>query len=112
MVIQLFGTKKCKESQKGVRFLKDRAITFHYVDLAEKEISKGEWTKLFQQIPAERLIDENSAYYKKNGYSYREYNPEEELLEHIELLKTPVLRVEGRFYCGFNQNEWKKIELK
>ncbi|KAA3631214.1 MAG: ArsC family transcriptional regulator, partial [Calditrichaeota bacterium] len=42
MILQIFGTKKCKDSQKAIRFFKERSINFQFIDLAEKAMSKGE----------------------------------------------------------------------
>lgn len=107
MNIQIIGTKKCKESQKAVRFFKERGVIFHFVDLNEREISNGELTKITAKIKAEDLINEKSAYYKKNGYQYREIDSFEEILEHQELLKTPVIRNGNEVSCGYVPEIWK-----
>ena len=36
MNIQIFGTKKCKDTQKAERFFKERKIQFHFRDLTIK----------------------------------------------------------------------------
>ena len=38
MSIQIFGTKKCRETAKAVRFFKERGIAVHFVDIAEKPL--------------------------------------------------------------------------
>jgi glutaredoxin len=40
--IQIFGRKKCFDTKKAERYFRERNITFQFVDLAEKSISKGE----------------------------------------------------------------------
>lgn len=112
MNIQIFGSKKCKETKKGILFLKERSIPHHFIDLKEKALSDGEWTKLFQQIKPEELLDKDSAYFKKNGFSHRVFDAVDELMDHQDLLITPILRVDGRFYKGFDLKQWKEILQK
>jgi len=101
-MIQIIGTKKCKETAKAIRACKERTITFQFVDLAERELSAGEWKSLFSTHTPLSLVDSESAYYSKEGYSYREFDAEQELVEHPQLLKTPILRSKGRVHVGFD----------
>lgn len=43
MNVQIFGTKKCNDTKKAQRYFKERGIKFQFVDLTEKELSKGEF---------------------------------------------------------------------
>ena len=54
MNIQIFGTKKCNDTKKAERFFKERNIKFHFRDLAEKGISKGELNNISHKIPPDR----------------------------------------------------------
>ncbi|NLE15365.1 MAG: hypothetical protein GX626_05785 [Spirochaetales bacterium] len=101
-MIQIIGTKKCKETAKAIRACKERTIAFQFVDLAERELSAGEWKSLFAAHDPLSLIDSESAYYTKQGYQYRDFNAQEELVEHPELLKTPILRFGSRVHVGFD----------
>ena len=42
MNIQIFGTKKSFDTKKAQRYFKERRIKFQFIDLREKEMSKGE----------------------------------------------------------------------
>ena len=92
MNIQIIGTKKCKETQKAERFFKERRIPYHFRDLAEKGISKGELENIKQAIAIEELIDKDGKQFKKRGFEYMRYDIETELLEDSLLLKTPIVR--------------------
>jgi arsenate reductase-like glutaredoxin family protein len=46
MNIQIFGTKKCRDTQKTERYFKERRIPYHFVDLTERGLSKGELDKI------------------------------------------------------------------
>ncbi len=108
-MIQIIGTKKCKETAKAIRACKERTIAFQFVDLAERELSAGEWKSLFSARDPLSLLDSGSAYYIKQGYAYRDFDAQEELIEHPQLLKTPVFRSKGRVHVGFDLSvltEW------
>lgn len=50
MNIQIFGTKKCFDTKKAIRYFKERNIKAQFIDLKEKGLSKGEYTKVKQAI--------------------------------------------------------------
>ena len=41
-MIQIFGTKKCNNTKKAQRFFKERGIKIQFIDLREREMSRGE----------------------------------------------------------------------
>ena len=41
MNIQIFGTKKCFDTKKAIRYFKERNIKAQFIDLKEKGLSKG-----------------------------------------------------------------------
>lgn len=50
MNVQIFGTKKCNDTKKAQRYFKERGIKFQFVDMSEKEISKGEFRSVCQAV--------------------------------------------------------------
>ena len=36
MNIQIFGTKKCRDTRKAERFFKERGIKYQFIDMKEK----------------------------------------------------------------------------
>ena len=48
MNIQIFGTKKSFDTKKAQRWFKERRIRFQFVDLREKDMSKGELRLVMQ----------------------------------------------------------------
>lgn len=110
-MIQIIGTKKCKETQKAIRLCKEARIDCQFVDLKERDLSKREWESIISSVKdKEELIDSSSDYYKKQGYSFREYDPVEEVIMHPELLKTPVLRKKNKVTLGFDSAFIKERE--
>ena len=111
-MIQLIGRQKCKNTKKAERFLKERNIDFHFLDLNKKELSIGELRNICRFIEPEDLIDKESSVYKKKGYEYMEFDAAEEILENQKLIKTPVLRTDFGAFAGFSDVEYKKIAEK
>lgn len=98
MSYQVIGTKKCRSTQKLERLLKELNIKYHFVSLAERELSEGEWNNIFQFYSPISLIDETSSLYKKKKLSFMDYDPKEELMEDNNLLRTPILRINKKVY--------------
>ena len=108
MNIQILGTKSCRETQKALRFFKERRIQFHFRDLNEKGISPGELNNISQAIPLENLIDRNGKQYKKRNLEYMVFNIEEELLNDPLLLRTPVVRNGRLATAGYEPDIWQE----
>ncbi|MDT3694923.1 MAG: ArsC family transcriptional regulator [Ignavibacterium sp.] len=108
MNIQIIGTKKCKETQKAERFFKERRIHFHFRDLTEKGLAKGELDNITRVIPLDDLIDRESKRFKDRGMQYKVFDIEEELLSDSLLLKTPVVRSEKFVTIGYQPDVWKE----
>jgi len=107
MNIQIFGTKKCKATQKAQRFFKERRINFHCRDLSEKGISKGELENISRKFDIEDLIDKEGKQYKKRNLQYINHDIEEELLEDGLLFKTPIVRNGNNVTVGYNPEVWQ-----
>jgi len=106
MNIQIIGTKKCRDTQKAERFFKERKIPYHFRDLTEKGLSKGELENINRVIPIEELIDKEGKQFKQRGFDFMVYNIEAELLEDSLLLKTPVVRNGRLTTVGFQPEVW------
>jgi len=107
MNIQIIGTKKCKETQKTERFFKERRIPFHFRDLDEKALTKGELDNIARVISLDDLIDKESKRFKNRGMQYMVFDIEEELLIDPLLLKTPIVRNEKLATIGYQPDIWK-----
>ncbi len=113
MNIQIIGTKKCKETQKAERYFKDRRIPFHFRDLTEKGLTKGEFENISRIIPMDDLIDRESKRFKDRGMQFMVFDIEEELLADPLLLKTPIVRNDRLAIVGYQPEVWKEwIEKK
>lgn len=108
MNIQIFGTKNCNDTKKAERYFKERRINFHFRDLNEKGIAKGELENITRVIPLEELIDKEGKQYKKRNMKFMVFNLEEELLADPLLLVTPIVRNGKEVTIGYQPDVWKK----
>lgn len=106
-LIQVFGVKKCNDTNKALRFFKERAIRIQFIDLAEQPISKGELDSICKKIPMVELIDTQGKQYKKRQLQYMVFDLETELLEDPLLYKTPITRFGREAAIGVTPEIWK-----
>jgi arsenate reductase-like glutaredoxin family protein len=107
-VIQIFGTKKCRDTQKAIRFFKERSIQIHFVDLADKGISPGELRNISRSIPVAELIDREGKQFRKRNLQYMKFNIEDELLDDPLLFKTPIVRFKQKAAIGYRPDIWQE----
>jgi arsenate reductase (glutaredoxin) len=108
MNIQIFGVKKCFDTQKAERYFKERKIKYQFVDLNQKELSKGELQSVKSAVGLRALIDEKSKeYVKLNIANIRgESMKEELLLNNPKLYKTPIVRNGRQATVGYEPEVW------
>ena len=107
MNIQLFGTKKCPDTRKAERYFKERRIPVQYVDLTIRGLSKGELDKVKAVVGLNNLIDKAGKEYEKRNLKYLVHNPEDMLLQHPLLLKTPIVRNGAKATVGYCPDIWQ-----
>jgi arsenate reductase (glutaredoxin) len=118
MGLQLFGTRKCPETRKAERFLKERGIKYQFIDLSGEgaggkgPISQGELRAIASALGADALIDAKSPRFADKGLGYMDFDPEEEILKDPLLLRTPVLRDGRKAVIGYAPELWKAIIAK
>ena len=113
MNIQIFGTKKSKDSQKAERFFKERGIKFQYVDMKLKGLSKGEFESVRKAVGGlKAMIDRNCK--DKDLLALITYIAEEDraekVLENQSVLLLPIVRNGKQATVGYQPDVWKKWE--
>lgn len=107
MNIQIIGTKKCKNTQKAERFFRERSIPFHFRNIGEKYLSRGELNNILQVFKIEGLLDMNGDQYRKRNLSFMVFDIEEEILNDSLLLKIPIVRNSKLITVGYKPEIWK-----
>ena len=100
-MIQIFGTNKSFDCKTAQRWFKERRIDFQFVDLKEKEMSRGEFDSVVDALAraeggraeaVEVLTDKSSKDYASIAY-LDDSEKEDKLFENqLKLLKQPVCR--------------------
>jgi arsenate reductase (glutaredoxin) len=110
MEVQVFGTKKCKDTQKALRFFKERRITVHFVDFAVRPPAVGELRRFVQRFGAEAMLDREGKRFRERGLHVA-HLPEARVLDLLAddpaLLVTPLVRSENRLTIGHAEAEWR-----
>jgi arsenate reductase len=111
LTVQLLGTKKCAETRKAERYFKERGCKLHVVDLAQKGMAPGELRNVAARVGGmEALIDRQGKRYLEKGLKYSAPTGpriEQALVDDPLLLRTPIVRSEGRATVGYAPEIWK-----
>lgn len=110
MNIQIFGTNKCFDTKKAMRYFKERNIKYQFIDMKEKGMSKGEYTSVKQAVGGlDAMIDEKCK--DKDLLALIKYisdeDKDEKILENQKILKTPIVRNGKKATIGYVPDVWK-----
>lgn len=110
MNIQIFGTNKCFDTKKAMRYFKERNVKYQYIDMKEKGMSKGEYNSVKQAVGGlSAMMDENCK--DKDALALVKYISDEDkdakVLENQKVLKTPIVRNGKLATVGFCPDVWK-----
>lgn len=112
MNIQIFGVKKCFDTQKAERYFKERNIKYQLIDLNLKGLSKGELESVKAVVGLNELINPKSKEYKAlNLAQIRSSSIREELLlNNPKLYQTPIVRNGRLATVGYCPEVWQNWE--
>lgn len=109
MNIQIFGTTKCFDTKKAQRYFKERNVKFQFINLKEKELSKGEYTSVKQAVGGlDKML--NHSCKDKAALALIQHIAEEDrdekVLESQQVLLTPIVRNGKRATVGYQPEVW------
>lgn len=113
MNIQIFGTKKSFDTKKAQRYFKERRIKFQFIDLKEKEMSKGELQSVMRAVGGiDAVIDETAK--DQDTVALIKYLAEsqkfDKLLENQQVLREPIVRNGKQATVGYQPDVWGSWE--
>ena len=113
MNIQIFGTKKSFDTKKAQRYFKEQRIKFQFIDLREKEMSKGELQSVMRAVGGlDALIDPKAK--DQDTVALITYLAEsqkfDKLLENQQILREPIVRNGKQATVGYEPDTWKTWE--
>lgn len=116
-MIQIFGTNKSFDVKTAQRWFQERRIPFQFVDLKEKEMSRGEFDSVVDAIARtagsradaiDEMIDKKAKDYASIAY-LDDADKADKLFENqLKLMKQPVCR-NGKQTAtvGLQQKVWE-----
>ena len=109
MNIQIFGTRKSFDTKKAQRWFKERRIRFQFIDLREKEMSKGELQSVLQAAGGvDALVDPKAK--DQETVSLITYLADsqkfDKLLENQQVLREPIVRNGKKATVGYEPEVW------
>ena len=107
MNIQIFGRKKCFDTQKAQRYFKERRIKFQYIDVDRYGMSRGELQSVKNSVGLENLINTKDEDYPLIQYLASNEAKMDKLFEDPYLIKTPVVRNGKQATVGYCPDVWK-----
>lgn len=113
MNIQIFGTKKSFDTKKAQRYFKERRIKFQFIDLREKEMSKGELTSVAAAVGGVDALVNPDAKDADTAALIQHLVPAqrfEKLLENQQVLREPIVRNGRAATVGYCPDVWKGWE--
>ena len=103
-MIQIFGTKKSFDTKKAQRFFKERRIKVQFIDLKEKEMSKGELTSVMQAVGGIDKLLNPKAKDEETLALIQHLTPSQrfdKLLENQQVLAEPIVRNGKKATVGY-----------
>ncbi len=110
MNIQIFGRKKCFDTQKAQRYFKERRIKFQYIDVDRYGMSRGELQSVKNAVGLDNLINTKDEDYPLIQYLASNEAKMDKLFEDPYLIKTPVVRNGKKATVGYCPEVWKNWE--
>lgn len=113
MNIQIFGTKKSFDTKKAQRYFKERRISFQFIDLKEKGMSKGELQSVANAVGGlDKLINPDAK--DADTVALLQYlaadQKFEKALDNQQVLCEPVVRNGKKATVGYQPDVWKGWE--
>ncbi|MBA2255369.1 MAG: arsenate reductase [Chloroflexi bacterium] len=107
--IQVFGRKDSRETQRALRFFRERRAAISFVDVAVRPPSRGELRRFAQRFGAEALLDRGSRVYLDTGMGYLRMDADE-IMDRLDrdsrLLRLPLTRFGDRLAVGLDEPSW------
>jgi arsenate reductase len=108
--IQVFGLDDSNATRAALRFVRERRIVVHYVDLRKKPIAPGELRRFTDRLGAAACLDLDSRPYKEQGLAYLSTDAAgitARLLADVRLLRLPLVRFGDEVTAGKAEATWR-----
>jgi arsenate reductase-like glutaredoxin family protein len=109
--VQIFGRTDSRDTQKALRFFKERRVDVSFVNLGgQRAMAPAELNRFAQRFGASELIDRSSRAYREQGLAYMsldEAGALSRLLADQSLLRLPLVRAGNLLSVGVDEAAWR-----
>lgn len=112
LTVQIFGRKDSRETQKAIRFFRERGVAVSLVDVATKPPARGELRRFADRLGPAALLDSDGSRYRDLGLAYLSMEGDEileRLLQDPRLLRLPLVRLGTSVSVGPDEVAWKAL---
>jgi arsenate reductase-like glutaredoxin family protein len=109
LFVQVFGRRDSRDTQKALRFFKERRVDVHFVDVAVRPPAPGELRRFAERLGVRALLDAEGRRYRDLGLGYVRFGDDElfeRLLADPALLRLPLVRLGNAFTAGPGETAW------
>ena len=108
----MFGRRDSRDTQRALRFFKERRIAVQYVDVAVKPPAPTELRRFTERLGVGALVDTGSRRYRDLGLGYLTMG-DGELFERLiadpALLRLPLVRRGSEVAAGADEPAWRGV---
>ena len=114
-MIKLYGIRNCDNCGKARRWLQDKDIDFHFVDIREEALDESQLINWQQQLGWELLLNKKSITWRKippfDRDDLNETSARTLILNYPTVMKRPLLDVGQKVLLGFNAEDYEALKL-
>lgn len=110
--VQVFTSPKHKVARKAERFLKERGVRYHAVDVRQKPPSPGELRKWVQRFGVEGVLDKTSRTYVEEGLQYFSAGTDdwiERMCRYPDVIALPLVVCGKELAVGDDPDGWARV---
>jgi arsenate reductase (glutaredoxin) len=111
-VVQVFGRRDSRGTQRCLRFFKERRVGVSFVDVAARPPAPAELRRFADRFGVAALLDTESRAYREAGLGYLRMDDAEvlkRLLDDPRLLRLPLARCGTRLAVGADEAAWRTL---
>ena len=106
-MIKVYGIKNCDSVRKALKYLKNHALDFEFIDFRETPVSDTEISKWLEKRDINTLFNTRGTTYrtlKLKDLNLDDEGKKEWLTKENMLIKRPVITVDNDVIVGYNEN--------
>jgi len=108
--VQVFGRRDSRDTQRALRFFKERRVEVSLVDVSVRPPAVTELWRFSQRLGASALLDTAGRAYRDQGLAHirmDEAGVMDRLIRDPLLLRLPLVRMGERVSAGLDEAAWR-----